>query len=346
MKKFQISTISKRTSYWAILLIWLIFISINTYGAPSGMDIGIKFLWSFVNSVYYFLFVWVNINWLLPYFLKNKSPLIYIASVMGIALCLTPMELLSNKLFSYLYDVEFDKLALDSKFHFFSFIIVIATSSLIKITMDWFRIQNEKSDLQTKNMQSELQFLKNQINPHFLFNTMNNLYALTLKKSDSAPEVVIKLSDMLRYMLYECNEKEVAIEKELRYINNYIELEKFRLSKTADIQVNIHGDIHNTKIAPLLIIPFIENGFKHGLKNNVLTPFLHINVNCTSEEINIFIENSKPQFYAGLMKPKEIGGIGLVNVRKRLELIYPNKHELSIHNEPERFQVILKIKQK
>ena len=210
--------------------------------------------------------------------------------------------------------------------------------------MHWFQIQNEKADLITKNVQTELQFLKNQINPHFLFNTLNNLYALTLKKSDLAPDVVIKLSDMLRYMLYECNEKEVALSKEIKYIQNYIELEKIRLSKNVDIQIKIEGDISKTYIAPLLIIPFIENSFKHGLKYSSSNAYLHFNVNANQNELAFYIENSKANNMAGSIRTNTTGGIGLVNVKKRLELIYPSTHSLKIQESPNSYTIDLKIK--
>src|SRR5690606_19817355 len=115
--------------------------------------------------------------------------------------------------------------------------------------------QREKKELEKQTMQSELRFLKSQINPHFLFNTLNNLYALTLKKSEKAPEIVLKLSEMMRYMLYECNEKYVPLSKEVAYMQNYIELEKLRQGKGADMSFEIHGEIRDQKITPLLLVP-------------------------------------------------------------------------------------------
>ena len=137
--------------------------------------------------------------------------------------------------------------------------------------MDWARQLRERQVLQTQTMQSELRFLKSQINPHFLFNTLNNLYALTLKKSDKAPEIVIKLSEMMRYMLYDCNEKRVPLSKEVKYIKNYLDLEGLRQGKNVTINFETEGSITDQKIAPLLFIPF---GSPRGISMPINKPMI------------------------------------------------------------------------
>ncbi|MEM6379839.1 MAG: histidine kinase, partial [Bacteroidota bacterium] len=214
--------------------------------------------------------------------------------------------------------------------------------TVIKIITDWFKQQRERQELQTQTMQSELRFLKSQINPHFLFNTLNNLYALTLKKSDKAPEIVIKLSEMMRYMLYECNEKRVPLQKEVNYLKNYLDLERLRQHDRIAIHFEVDGFIGDQHIAPLLFIPFLENSFKHGLNTQLTEGFVDIKLLVDEQTVDFYIENSKGQT---IKRPdgRPSGGIGLVNVRRRLNLLYPDNYQLRVSNNPNTFAVHLTI---
>jgi LytS/YehU family sensor histidine kinase len=209
---------------------------------------------------------------------------------------------------------------------------------------DWLRVQREKKKLQNETLQTELKFLKSQINPHFLFNTLNSLYALTLRKSDDAPMIVLRLSEMMRYMLYECNEKKVLLSKELKYLENYLELEKLRHSKNVDVVFNIEGEVENHMIAPLMFIPFVENGFKHGLNSSLQEGFIHIYIKIGEDYLNLEVKNSSGGKTMSSIEGKKSGGIGLVNVKRRLELLYPNKHDLKIREENGIYHVNMSLK--
>jgi LytS/YehU family sensor histidine kinase len=210
--------------------------------------------------------------------------------------------------------------------------------------MDWWRYQNEKQVLLTHTMQTELRFLKSQINPHFLFNTLNNLYALTLKKSDKAPEIVLKLSEIMRYMLYECNERRVLLSKEIQYINNYLDLEKLRQPTNAEIIFTTAGPISEQMVAPLLFVPFLENSFKHGLNHHIQGGgFVRLHLHVAGDELEFHIENSKPENLPRQEHPRS-GGIGLTNVRQRLQILYPEQHTLEVQDEPHRYSVTLFLK--
>ncbi len=337
-KRFEQYT---NTSY-AQIMIWMIFALILIYTAPRSWTIPHIISWGLANTLIYVISCNINLLILFPRFLKNGSFVIYIASILGICLLASPLQSLINYYFCNLESEPCTDWINDQRFHFISLIILTSLSTLARIPLDWLKVQHEKQTLLTKNIETELTLLKNQINPHFLFNTLNNLYALTLKKSDYAPELILKLSDMLRYMLYECNEEKVPLEKEIHYIKNYLDLEKIRLSQNADIQINIEGNINSVSVAPLMFIPFIENSFKHGLKSSTSSSFIHI-IFDTREIIYFFICNSKPQIIPGFKKNNTVGGIGLTNVKKRLELIYPNRHELKINDEPDSYSVELKI---
>jgi LytS/YehU family sensor histidine kinase len=265
------------------------------------------------------------------------------AMLLALVLLLTPFITMFNIWLVSTHSLNGPKWLSLPHFHFVNLLIITALSSLVRIPLDWLKMQSEKNELLTRNIETELQSLKNQINPHFLFNTLNNLYALTLKKSDQAPEVVLKLSDMMRYMLYECNEKEVLMEKEFRYIRNYIELEKLRYSSNTEIELNIDEGLMEKRIAPLLLIPFVENSFKHGSQSSLEKAYIKINAKLEEETLLFSVINSKPQVLPGQIHPKKQGGVGLVNVYKRLELIYPKRHILQIDDMPDSYSIKLII---
>lgn len=205
--------------------------------------------------------------------------------------------------------------------------LALAFASAIKIARDSFtRRQQEK--------EAELKLLKAQLNPHFLFNTLNNLYGLSVAKSDKLPNLMLKLSDLLRYSLYETKEKFVPLEKEISYLKNYVDLEKIRLDNQTDIvfENNITNNSYN--IAPMLLIVFVENAFKHLHLNSVTKSQVFISIN---EESNSIIFRCKNTFENSVINQKNIekgkSGIGLPNVKKRLALMYPEKHQLTINKD-------------
>lgn len=216
-----------------------------------------------------------------------------------------------------------------------------AIAALVKIFKKWYSDQITKQKLINEKQKAELSFLKNQIHPHFLFNTLNNLYSLTLEKSDEAPNVVVKLSEMLSYILYECNVDHVNMEKEMKFVENYISLQKIRHNEElVKIDLSITVDDYNKKIAPLIVLPLIENCFKHGVDKNPGNAFIKIDISC---ENNIFtIETSNTKVEETTRTEKKEGGVGLQNVKRRLEFLYKNNYSLDIGTDD--FQHNLKLK--
>jgi LytS/YehU family sensor histidine kinase len=204
-----------------------------------------------------------------------------------------------------------------------------------------YLIQQHSLNLEKEKLEAELKFLKSQIHPHFLFNTLNNLYALTLKKSDKAPEMVIQLSNLLEYTLYSGKETEVGLNEELKQIRGYIDLEKLRFGDRLKITTDIEGNVDRLMIAPLLLLPFVENSFKHGASTDLKTPFIDINVIVKDNLLRFSIRNSKGNESEKSEGYKE--GIGLKNVKRRLELLYPRKHSLEIVEEHDTFSVGLTV---
>lgn len=217
-----------------------------------------------------------------------------------------------------------------------------AIAALIKIFKTWHLAQITQVQLKTEKQEAELSFLKTQIHPHFLFNTLNNLYSLTLSKSDKAPDVVLKLSDMLSYMLYDCNDEYVSLKKELDFIKNYISLQKIRHNaELVKITTDISGNGFNHKIAPLIILPIVENCFKHGIDKNSGNAFIKISIGSSKENLELVAENSLPEdeLFDGYKD-----GLGLTNIKRRLELLYPENYDLEIDKEELIFRVSLKIR--
>lgn len=323
-------------------LFWLVLLVLLT--ALEGTESGFFFTLSnqIIIIFFYAMIVYFNLKYLIPNYLTQKKFLTYSGVLIAATLVVTPLKLILLYFKFSDFPAAQQELQTNMNYHFLTTFFIASSSTIFKIITDWVRHLREKQELQTQTMQSELRFLKSQINPHFLFNTLNNLYALTLKKSDKAPEIVIKLSEMMRYMLYECNEKKVLLSKEVNYLRNYLDLEKLRQGKNVEINFEVQGHISNQQIAPLMFIPFLENSFKHGLNNHIQHGFVNIYMNVENEEIDFFIENSKAKVLPKKDHRKS-GGIGLVNVQRRLNLIYPNHHELHIDNNPQTYAVTLHL---
>ncbi len=217
--------------------------------------------------------------------------------------------------------------------------VVVFLMLIIKVVKDRFEEKHQFEILQKEKANTELKFLKAQTNPHFLFNTLNNLYSLTLAKSDKAPEVVLKLSDMLDYMLYQCNEPTVSIIKEIELIQNYLDIESLRYNKTLNVNFKHSCNNIDAKIAPLVLLPFIENAFKHSAKGTKATPIIEIELNMTNNKLRFKVRNSKPTT-VNISRSK---GIGMENIKRQLELHYKNNHDLVIDDGHDYFDVELNI---
>jgi sensor histidine kinase YesM len=191
-------------------------------------------------------------------------------------------------------------------------------------------------------LQAELNALKGQVHPHFLFNTLNNLYALTLNNSPKSPQVVLGLSDLLRYMLYECNTDNVPLSKEILMLQQFISLEKLRYEERLDLTFNIYGDPDHKMIAPLLMLPLVENAFKHGTSEKIGQAWININLYVEDDDLRLKISNSKPDMASDA--GKHFGHIGLANLQKRLNLLYPASHKLKIMDDEDAFLAILELK--
>jgi sensor histidine kinase YesM len=230
----------------------------------------------------------------------------------------------------------------DYIFSFFNIYAVVGIFTTIRLFKFWLRNQRATQLLKEEKLEAELKFLKSQIHPHFLFNTLNNLYALTLDKSDQAPEVVMKLSNLLDYMLYEANDRKVSLEKEITLIQNFLDLEKIRYGDSLKIDFKIEGSSSGLYLAPMLLLPFVENSFKHGLSKQTTKPWLDITMKLERGILHFNVRNSQGKNKED-RKESYTEGIGLSNVKRRLELIYTKNYSLNIKNMEEVFEIDLFI---
>ena len=209
-------------------------------------------------------------------------------------------------------------------------IYIASLPMMFKVYQQQHLQEKRATQLVEQQLEAELKILKNQLHPHFLFNTLNNLYAMVLTHHPHAAEVVVRLSNMMSYMLYECERPEIDLEKEIENLQNYIELEKIRYGKRLDFSFELGGEVAGKTIAPLLLMPFLENAFKHGTGTEETISWIRINLWVENGNLTYLVENSIPSITTEEAMPKTQSGVGLSNVRKRLALLYPESHQLEI----------------
>jgi hypothetical protein len=339
---------------------WIIIISIPLYlnNAFGGGDQ--HRLYQFYTHTFSAIIVfYVGYLWMVPkLFLRGKN-LLYAVSLVGLitATYYLTSYINDNLLYDAVQDAKFQelmkKLAPSGKeehppwkaFGLYNHILaslMISGFALGLGVMEKLK-QNEKKqkELEKEKLHSELAFLKNQVSPHFFFNTLNNIYSLIGIDGPTAQESVLKLSKMMRYLLYESEQGETLMSHELSFMTNYIDLMKLRLSQKVDLQIDFPKDYSDFPVPPLLFIPFIENAFKHGISHREAS-FIKISMEIDREQIIFVAENSIGRSrQAGDMQHS---GIGLENVKKRLGLLFPGKHELKIEQGESRFRVELSIR--
>ncbi|HET6994050.1 MAG TPA: histidine kinase [Chitinophagaceae bacterium] len=216
---------------------------------------------------------------------------------------------------------------------------IIGFAVAIKLSKRWYLKQEETAQLVREKINAELLLLKSQVHPHFLFNTLNNIYSFILNGSSKTPEMIKALSSLLHYILNDCDRPFVPLEKEISMIKDYVELEKIRYGDKLNMNLHIQGDPSGKLISPLLLIPFVENSFKHGTSRMLTHPWIRLEISIDNNSLNFGISNNRPERQENF--PRK--GIGLANVKKRLELLYPNAHSLSIIESEMSYDVSVKI---
>lgn len=328
------------------LLFWSIsfYIMLKNFGTTSVI-VPIDLIYTCIFTFFLLISVYINLLVFIPKFFQKGKYYMYLLFLLILLLGSTYIYITG---FDFIVDTFFHGYYLISYFDFWDtlkyFVILIGISSLLHFSKSWFLYKESETQLaktQKEKLEAELDALKSQINPHFLFNSLNSIYSLVLKKSDLAPEALIKLSDTMRYIIYESNEEKVSLQKEIDFIRNYIELQKLRVSNKDTLDFKINGEIKKHRIAPLLMIPIIENCFKYGIKGETETFYVSIKIRVEDHQLRLSTINNLGKI--DNVERNRSTGTGLVNLKKRLNLIYPKHHQLNINQSKDKFIVDLEL---
>ncbi len=331
---------------------WLFYFLFNTF--RWGMyfdDFSYSFQTNLIGFPIHMALCYTNIYVLMPSFLYSRKYSIFVllllASIFTMVLIKFNLtyylvsqnvwpegpEVINTITLSYAIDMMIGEL----------YVITFVTA--IKITMDWIKEHKRVTDLEKVQLETELLFLRSQISPHFFFNTLNNIYSLAIEKSDKTAKIVLRLSELMRYLLYETKSKRQSLEKEIICIQNYLELERVRHEDLLEVNMNISGNINDKKIAPIILLSFVENAFKHGVNKNIGNIKININFIVDGDFLYFSIDNPIPKATEHKQQVISSSGIGLVNVTKRLALGYkPNEYDLKVESDQSLHTVTLKIK--
>jgi two-component system, LytTR family, sensor kinase len=320
---------------WVVIFMMPYIFSSENQNSRDADDIAFRNLNKATIILWMGLF-YLNSEILIPSLVYRKKYILYILSLLIVFCVIMGLHGALFPFFVPRHDFSFFH---SSAHNIIPFLFTVMVSATYIIFLDRIKADAEASEKQKENLKSELSFLRSQISPHFLFNVLNNIVAMVRMKSEELEPTVIKLSSLLQYMLYETDEEKVLLKNEVEYLQSYIDLQKMRFSSKLNMQVNFEVKEEWQTIEPMLLIPFIENAFKHG--NGMLqNPEIRISLNVDNSLLKFHVKNK----YAEAESPKDkTSGIGLINVKRRLELLYENKHMLSIDKSNGWFSVSLQI---
>jgi two-component system, LytTR family, sensor histidine kinase AlgZ len=329
-------------SFWCVYLSFFIY-RVTSFQRGSEIDWNKIFTVASIQVSFALVISYLNYFYFLPRFLNDKNGWRYFAQF---AMAFTVLFLIRLYLERFIIGRFFgnDEYLYESRFIvqvIITNIFIVIFLGMIRFAVDWFEFEARKKSIENEKLTAELNFLKAQINPHFLFNTLNNLYYLAYTKSPNTPEVIAKLSQMMRYMIYDSNSPLVPLSKEIEYMENYISLERLRLNDQIPIRFKVDGDAQRFMVTPFIFITFLENAFKHGVSNNNPKAWVNIAIHLNETECLYEVENSKVQSVK--IDGEEKSGLGLQNVKRRLELSYPEQYELTVNDRPDSYKVKLRI---
>jgi two-component system LytT family sensor kinase len=285
------------------------------------------------------VFYYSNKVFFIPKLLANQKRTAYRFAIGISVFTILAIPFIDNELIISESNTDPDVLGVNTLITLLLFMAVFITSSGQAIVKHWFSAETRKKEMEFEKTVTELSFLKSQINPHFLFNTLNNIYTLSILKSDKAPDAILKLADMMRYVLTDVGEKEAPVEQEIEYIEKFIALQKMRLTNTVEVDFKIFGKPDGQKIAPLLLMPFVENAFKFGVSTREKSS-IKIALTLKKKDLTFQVENTV--FKEKISKMLSTG-TGLKNVKRRLELLYPKNHWIRTEEINSKFFVDLNI---
>ncbi|MDO6429113.1 histidine kinase [Flavitalea sp. BT771] len=307
----------------------------------------IKYLFYVVFQI---LAVYFNLYYLIPKYLEKSRFTAYIPflvlTILGAAACIVPgyylSSILTGKSIKELYGVDsFNLYYLYTGGPLSSTAASMTFAMSIKLAKNWLQTQRRQQQLEKEKLETELNFLKHQFNPHFLFNTINSIFFLIHKNPDMASASLAKFSELLRHQLYECNDRQILLTKEIAYLENSIELEKLRQNDNVEVSLQVDHSYEDLGIAPFILMTFVENAFKHVSREPDTPNWIRIRLHLDGTQLDFSVSNSAAQ--TATTDVMHYGGIGLKNVRRRLDLIYPGQYHLDIQNTNTRFEIRLRL---
>ncbi|MBS1593538.1 MAG: sensor histidine kinase [Bacteroidetes bacterium] len=324
------------------IIFWVLYFAFLTFIATQSLPLQYAIQRNLLIVIFNSLVFYINFLWIMPEYFERGDLRSYAFAMIGMMILATPLQYFIEVTFFsvpdsiklYTYNVRYVVLIAISCF------IFLMLSTLLRMSMSRYYFERELLELKAIKFEAELKFLREQINPHFLFNSINNIYSLSLENSPNTPDMILKLSELLRYMLYDCNHPFVALESEVKCISSIIELFQLKYPDPVDVRFVVKGDLKDKMIVPNLFTPLVENAFKHGDFGTNKKAFLDITCVARSSYIYFSVKNSKSPILEPLKGP---GGIGIQNLKRRFQINYEPSGQIKFEDEKNIFSAAMKI---
>ena len=331
----------KRLKLIAHITFWVSYFLFVSFLLTNFLDLRQSILRTFIMGLFHGGLVYLHLGWAVPKFYEKQKYLTYAAIIALLIIIFSLLRLLVDFQMSQFTQL-YQELIL-SPVHivtvFMTGVVVLLITAPLKLVEDGYQKLQLQQQLKNQQLEAELKFLKAQVNPHFLFNALNNIYSLAFTQSEMTAPVIMKLSEMMRYMLYECKAERVPLKSEIQYLENFIELQQLKTPDLQQIDFKYEGPIEKINIPPLLFVPLFENAFKHGNLEQTKAGWLKANLKVTEHNLVFHIQNS----IGTSTKKDTVGGIGLENIHQRLELLFPNEYDFQVKNEKNVFSVMVSL---
>lgn len=335
---------TNRLSLLFQLCFWILLLALQMVMATNFLPASVALVFASMNTLLAMAMFYANSLWIFPHFFEKRRFVLYLLINVGLMILLAHLFFVLDGYLVDNFTMKAPEHNLPRFFQYFRVFTMLIFIFFTSLSFSLIRKVAENETLQKKlsreKSDTEIRLLKAQINPHFIFNSLNNIYSLTYSKSEEAPGAVLKLSEMLRYVYYDCNRDEVTLGAEIEYIRNYIAFQKMKSSHVQDIDLMTEDINEGFRIAPMLFIPFVENAFKYSKIEDEQGAWVRMKLTTVDNKLCFQVRNTHPE-----NAQKAGSGMGVENVRNRLELTYPGAFQLDIKDEDGVFEVQMKIKQ-
>jgi sensor histidine kinase YesM len=336
INNYKLITISIHILFWMMLSVVILLVMFRALG-----DFNVAMGATSINLLGYIGLIYGALIWLTPKYFRTKQYGKFAIGIFILLLSTSTFRFFVGEFMAITLEWDIQAAFIPSYFAttIFSGFFILMLSLPLWLIDNWFKKGELEQELKTYQLEAELRFLKAQVNPHFLFNALNNIYSLSFTQSSKTPEMILKLSDMMSYMLYDCKSEQVKLTSEIDYLHNYIALQQLKKEGEYNIEFETFGALNQISITPMLFIPFFENAFKHGNLDDTKIGWMKGELSVEENVLYFKMSNS----YETKQKKEAKSGVGLENIRDQLQLIFPNQHHIQITSNEEIFHVDLKI---